>query len=305
MQLRFLVAGLILFLAGCRSSQPARPGATERVLAHIAAASSGEQYKPCTRPGGSAAALLVHGVPGTPYKMKSISDALHAKGWTVKTVLLPGCGSDSENMYKRTTTDWQNEVRNAHAELAAEHDQVLVVALSMGCAVSCSSLNPQDLDGFVLIVPYQWIESTLDRMVWWLFGPLMPETWAPFKNKDFSDPEFLKDLGKVFPPETVADESLHDDLREFKVSMKMVAELRAMVRSAYGKQWNTAHPPTLIIQGDADEKSIPKRSRRLAKRMQATYVEVPGGHDLTTPDCPSLPKVIDAIGAFADGLQAD
>jgi alpha-beta hydrolase superfamily lysophospholipase len=212
MRTRLIVAGLVLILAGCRSSQPSRPGATERVLAHVAAASSGEGHKAYTRPGGRSGALLVHGVPGTPHNMKPISDAFSAKGWTVKTVLLPGCGPDAENMYKRSTTDWQKEVSNAQAELSAECDRILVVALSMGCAVSCSSLDTANLDGLALIVPYQWIESPFDRMVWWLFGPLMPETWMPFKDADFNDPELQAKLEKVFPPETIADESLPEVL---------------------------------------------------------------------------------------------
>ena len=305
MTFRLSAALTLFFLVGCRSSQSSRPGATERVLALVAAASSETECQPYTRQGGSSAVLLVHGVPGNPHQMKTISNALYARGWTVKAVLLPGCGSDSENMHDRSVGDWQKEVRNAQAELVANHDRVLVVALSMGCAISCSSLNTESLDGLALIAPYQWVESTFDWIGWTIFGPLMPETWAPYRDADFNDPEFRGKLEQVFPPEIVADESLHEDLREFEVSMGMVAELRSMVRSAYGEQWSDAQPPTLVIQGDVDKKSFPKLSRRLADQIQATYVEVPGGHDLTSPDCPSLPEVLAAICSFADELQAE
>ncbi len=69
------------------------------------------------RPVGSA--LLIHGLTDSPYSMKAFADTLHARGFEVTVLRLPGHGTLPSMMVRMSTRDWTAAVRMAARDVAA------------------------------------------------------------------------------------------------------------------------------------------------------------------------------------------
>lgn len=85
---------------------------------------------------GSAACLLLHGFSGSPAEVRLLGEYLAARGFAVKAPLLPGHGTQPEDLRH---TRWPQWVRAAEVELAAlqaRYGKVHVVGFSMGGLVA-------------------------------------------------------------------------------------------------------------------------------------------------------------------------
>jgi carboxylesterase len=107
--------------------------------------------------GGPCGVLLLHGLTGTTSSLLDLAQRCAAAGYTVSLPRLPGHGTSVEDMLTTDWQDWTGACDVAFEELAAQCDQVAVVALSMGggIAVHLAALHP-DITSFVFINP--WIK---------------------------------------------------------------------------------------------------------------------------------------------------
>lgn len=78
------------------------------------------------------AVLLLHGYTGAPSEMRPLGDYLHALGYTVLCVRLPGHGTSVNDLEATTAADWYGAARHACEELLAGFSSVYVAGLSMG-----------------------------------------------------------------------------------------------------------------------------------------------------------------------------
>jgi carboxylesterase len=76
--------------------------------------------------------LLMHGFTGTPAHMRMLADGLHEKGYTVKSICLPGHASSEEDMAKATWQQWLQAAKEAALDLMNRCKTVTVCGLSMG-----------------------------------------------------------------------------------------------------------------------------------------------------------------------------
>ena len=76
--------------------------------------------------------LLVHGFTGSPASMRDWGEFLHSKGYTVRVPLLPGHGSNVEDLNKTKWESWPAKVVAELNELSKTCDQIFLVGLSMG-----------------------------------------------------------------------------------------------------------------------------------------------------------------------------
>lgn len=76
--------------------------------------------------------LLLHGFTGTAAHMRLIAEALHAQGFTVMGVNLPGHGTSMDDMARHTWQDWLEAAKGAFLRLQQECTHVSVAGLSMG-----------------------------------------------------------------------------------------------------------------------------------------------------------------------------
>lgn len=78
------------------------------------------------------AVLLLHGYTGAPSEMRPLGDYLHALGYTVLCVRLPGHGTSVSDLEATTADDWYSAAKTACEELLARFSSVYVAGLSMG-----------------------------------------------------------------------------------------------------------------------------------------------------------------------------
>jgi len=64
------------------------------------------EHQAFSLPGGSPAALRVHGFPGSPAETRHLGLALQNAGLTVESILLPGFGEQIDTLFERSSTDW-------------------------------------------------------------------------------------------------------------------------------------------------------------------------------------------------------
>jgi carboxylesterase len=76
--------------------------------------------------------LLVHGFTGSPASMRPWGEFLHSKGYTVRVPLLPGHGTQPEDLNKVKWQEWPAKVEFELSELRKTCDVIFLVGLSMG-----------------------------------------------------------------------------------------------------------------------------------------------------------------------------
>jgi carboxylesterase len=92
--------------------------------------------EPYSSTGDTRGALVLHGFTGNPQSMRGLALALADAGFTVEMPLLPGHGTQMEDMLETRWEDWSAAAETAYAELASRSDGVAVVGLSMGGMLS-------------------------------------------------------------------------------------------------------------------------------------------------------------------------
>ena len=105
--------------------------------------------------GGLAPAVLcLHGLTGTPYEVRPPAEALAAAGFYCEGPLLPGHGTTPLELARTGWQQWLESVLSAHAALAARHERVYTLGLSLGGLLALALAARRPLRGVVaLAVP--------------------------------------------------------------------------------------------------------------------------------------------------------
>lgn len=99
--------------------------------------------------------LLVHGFTGSPASMRPWGEFLHSKGYTVRVPLLPGHGTQPEDLNKVKWQEWPAKVEFELSVLRKTCDVIFLVGLSMGGGTVlnvAASIN-NELAGLILVNP--------------------------------------------------------------------------------------------------------------------------------------------------------
>ena len=256
-----------------------------------------DEHQPFLWPGGRQAALLVHGFPGTPAEMRTAGEVIHAGGWTVQGLLLPGFGVDFQTLPARRHIDWIEAIDHAVAVLRQEHDTVLLVGNSMGAALALRVAAHHAVDGLILFAPFWRVDSWLDK-VYPLAERVLPQV-KPFRRADFADVRFRAGVLQFIPEADLDDPTVQAAIRELRLPVHVLGQVRRSGQLGY-RFAAQVHAPVLIIQGSADPLVKPRVTKRLAARLPnlAGYVEVPGEHELIRGKSAAWPLVTAAMRAF-------
>ena len=84
------------------------------------------------RKGKQHGVLLLHGFTGSAAHMRPLGEALHARGFTVRGINLPGHATDMDDMARYHWDDWLTAAKDAFLHLKERCDLVSVAGLSMG-----------------------------------------------------------------------------------------------------------------------------------------------------------------------------
>jgi hypothetical protein len=175
---------------------------------------AGPEHQPFLWEGGQPAALLVHGFPGTPAEMRPLAAVLQQAGWTVQGLLLPGFGPQIATLGERRWEEWLAAINQALADLRRDHAPLLLIGYSMGAALAIGAAAGQTVDGLILMAPFVWRESLLQKMAATFFGPLLTPYFRPFRQANFADPALRRGLASLLPQLDLDDPAVQAALRQ-------------------------------------------------------------------------------------------
>ena len=132
---------------------------------------------------GDPALLLVHGFADSPRLWAGMAPELERAGFAYAAPRLPGFQEPVEAQARVGAEDWRRTVETAFRELRRDHDEVWVVAHSLGCALTLNLLREGriDPDGLVLWAPLIRVSSrrspVLSSRAWHEIGKVV--LWMP------------------------------------------------------------------------------------------------------------------------------
>src|SRR5512138_3744096 len=102
------------------------------------------------------ACLLIHGFTGTPKEMRWMGEFLNRHGYTCLGIRLTGHATDPEDMIRSNWTDWAASVEDGYSLLRSFTDNIFLLGLSMGGALSLLMSTRLDVMGVaVMSTPYK------------------------------------------------------------------------------------------------------------------------------------------------------
>lgn len=268
----------------------------------------GEEHQPFLWEAGRAAALLVHGFPGTPNELRPTAETLHAAGWTVRGALLPGFGPDVETLADRTESEWVAAVESELTTLRKQYDTVLLIGHSLGAALSIqvATRAPNPPDGLVLFAPF-W---KVDHYVWTTL-PLLKHVFPNprifrWLRLDFDKPDVRDGIHNFMPDADLDDPEVREAILDFRVPVKMFAQIHRAGQIAH-RVAPRLKRPTLVIQGRADELVKPHHTQQFIQRISGpvTYREVNAEHDLIDPSRSDWNAVTAALCDFVNQFMRE
>lgn len=268
----------------------------------------GAEHQPYMLEGGPQAALLVHGFPGTPAEMRDVGHLLHQYGWTVSSMLLPGFGPQIATLADRTRHEWLQAIRTRLQELQQQYQTVIVVGHSMGGALAILTAiqHQPPPDAVILSAPFWQVDS----MVWRVLPVLQfmfpkPQIFKLLKL-DFNDPETRKGILNFMPDADLDDPQTQQAIRDFRVPVKMFAQIHAVGQAAY-RLAEQVNIPVLVLQGTEDELVKPVMTRRMVARFQGRteYHEFTSDHNLLDATSPEWPQIGQTIRAFVNAYALE
>lgn len=147
------------------------------------------------RDGKTHGVLLIHGFTGTIAHMRPIGEGLHARGFTVMGINLPGHATNMDDMASKTWQDWLGAAKEAFLELKKQCDFVSVAGLSMG---GCLSLMIGEQMQPTAIAPISSPMGTqLPLWLATLARPIFPTIW--WKTRDGKPVPVLNEYDYGYP----------------------------------------------------------------------------------------------------------
>ncbi|WP_070777269.1 carboxylesterase [Brevibacterium sp. HMSC07C04] len=243
-----------------------------------------EMTQPLRLPGsGDVGILAVHGFTGSPASMRPLAQALHtATGAPVRVPLLPGHGTDLDDMASSTWEQWCSAVDRTADELRSECSQIVLIGLSMGGALCLhTAANRSDTAHIGLINPAVYVDSP----------------FAPFAGS-------LAGLIERVPGiENAINKPGQDELAYPQVPLRSVGELFRGVRDVRSLLWRVHAPITYFLSGSDDVVSPRSwNSVRRGVRGPMRTVPLPMSNHVATLDYDS-DKIERVLAAAIRGLQ--
>lgn len=135
------------------------------------------EWRPAEKP--SRGVLLIHGLGDSPWSFYDIGEYLAEQGFLVRTVLLPGHGTQPADLLKIELDDWRRVVAEQTSVLSREVDTVYLGGFSTGAnlALDYAYQHPQ-IAGLLLFSPafqsntaYDWLTPFIGWVRPWLIKP--------------------------------------------------------------------------------------------------------------------------------------
>ena len=204
----------------------------------MAASFEHEVCRPFYHKGSDNGILLLHGFTGCAAHMRPLAEALAGRGYTVRTINLPGHATSEEDMARTNWQQWLHAAKEAALEMRNGLSTFTVGGLSMGGVLALLIAQQMKADACVTLaaptaaqnplLPFSSIAAPFIKRIAWKGGSRHSEL---DKTYDFGYSGFPTAKG---------------------------ADLYRLIRMARSNLFSI-HCPILAVQGDADE-TIAKES---------------------------------------------
>jgi carboxylesterase len=187
------------------------------------------------------AVLVLHGFNDSPQAVRSLADALHAAGWTVRVPALPGHARTLDAFARARATDWEGAARDELAALRRAHADVAVCGLSMGGALALLLAAEQpEVRAVVALAPYLHVSRPMSLLL--LLAPVTA-----------LGPRYFKGGGK----RSIHDPAAAAAIIAYRASTpRLLLELLRVTRHAF-QVLPQVRQPVLMMQSREDNR-IPK-----------------------------------------------
>ncbi|MFH1512840.1 MAG: alpha/beta fold hydrolase [Bacillota bacterium] len=234
--------------------------------------------------GGDTGIVLLHGFTGSIAHLRPLGDALHARGYTVMGINLPGHATTEADMAKVGRREWLQAALDAAGHMRLHCKTVVVCGLSMGAVLSMIVAEQGKVDACISI------SAPLPSS-----NPMLPLTGV---------------IGYILPRKSwKMDEAREKQLDQrydkgyTGFPMRKGADLYHLIQQAQ-KNLSQITCPMLVIQSLADKAVSPNSAETILDRIKSARREklildgVP--HVCTLSN--KLPVIIDAIDGFIKSL---
>jgi carboxylesterase len=234
---------------------------------------------------GKNACLLVHGIAGSPAQLRLLAEFLGESGFTVRAMLLPGHGTQPEDLEGVVWQDWYEHLHDEYRSLKETHGSVFLVGFSIGAALSAHYATHNPVDRLVLLsLPLCPLNDRFPT-------GLMLRLYSLFFKEVKGRPARVTDSNGdtfSFVYDKVPTAILHT-----------MSELVDIVRDNLGR----IHAPVLIIQSKNDpisgSKSGPLAFRRMRSRKKEILMLERSGHSVIMDVERGL--VFERVASFLNG----
>jgi carboxylesterase len=238
--------------------------------------------------GSTDAALLLHGLTGTPFELRPVADRLSRAGVRCLAPVLPGHES-ADALSRSSWLDWVAGAREALAALG-ETRRTLIVGSSMGALVACTlaAESPGRVDGIALLAPALELQP-LGKLAGWLAGSTPMARFLPQIPKGGGS-----DVGD--PDARAANPCMET------VPLRSVGELLAF-QSHVDELLPRIRCPALVVAGALDGTVTVAGARRMAGRLGggARFVLLPRSRHLVAIDV-ERERLAEDVMTFFDSL---
>ena len=237
--------------------------------------------KPFYHKGSDNGILLLHGFTGCASHMRPLADALAERGFTVRTINLPGHATSEEDMAQTGWQQWLHAAKEAALEMRNELDTFTVGGLSMGGVLALLIAQQMKVDGCITLAAPTAAQN-----------PFLPLSGlaAPFIRRIAWKSSSVRHSG--------LDRSCDYGYSGFPTAK--AADLYRLIRMARSNLFSITCP-ILAVQGDADETIAKTSADDILMGVSSTVRQklwLPGVPHLCTLSA-ELPAIVKA----ADGLM--
>jgi len=239
-----------------------------------------EVCKPFCHKGGNSSILLMHGFTGSCAHMRPLAEALAKRGYTVRTINLPGHASTEAEMAKADWQQWLQAAKQAALEMMNESEFFTVAGLSMGGVLALLVAEQMKVNACVTISAPTAVKNRLLPFAG-LCAPLLPRiAWGGGterhkridKNYDFGYSGFPTAKG---------------------------ADLHRLITMARRNLFNITCP-LLCVQSDGDETIWEGSADEILRNIQSSvrqklWLEGEPHVCTLTPSMPSIAQAIDKL----------
>jgi carboxylesterase len=186
---------------------------------------------------GTAAALCLHGLTGTPYEVRPLAEALAQAGIRCVGPAHPGHNQTPALLARTTHGEWLDAARASLRALRARHSRVFVVGVSLGGLLGLTLAAEEPVDGAVVVGTPLRFSPALAALVR-VLAPVVPYT----RKRGGSDIREDAARGRHPSYDVMPLASVRELMRLQRIVRSRLAAVRAPILIAHGALDRTARP---------------------------------------------------------------